>query len=405
MSNTHAAYLLPDARFSRFCVSMSLVLAACLPLLVPFQGASRNIDLQGLILIIAGGFAWLAVLLRYRARRRVPRAAHVVLLAVFMACCLISLVLDPHKNYDLLGAPYIRLGTLGLLACVGCGLVTARFSAVTLTKYLYLGTTGMALVSVPCSLLRFHSLTRIGGVFAQADVFACFLGCGLLLGLHMSRQYPRRRYLLLGNQLFLVSLLLLTQTRAIIVAVALLSLAWSVQHRASKTARRLPVYMIGLLLVFFGLYHFAPGRLTNAGYASESLDYRWQLQASALRASKERPLFGYGPGNLADALACEKLSDKPLRTTCHEGYFFNSSHNIFIDRMLGIGWLGGLSYLLLVGLAAYKGLRGQKETRILGYVIILIGLYYLTNVTSVTLELLLWIVMLRCLTLASPSRA
>jgi O-antigen ligase len=89
------------------------------------------------------------------------------------------------------------------------------------------------------------------------------------------------------------------------------------------------------------------------------------------------------------------LQSPALQKTCHQGYFFNSSHNIFIDRFLAVGWLGGLAFLALAVLAIYKALRAQPEVRIVGWALLLIACYYLTNVTNVTLELLLWVLILR----------
>jgi hypothetical protein len=102
-------------------------------------------------------------------------------------------------------------------------------------------------------------------------------------------------------------------------------------------------------------------------------------------------------GNLADALNCSRLAGKQLKATCKQGYFFNSSHNIYIDRALGIGWLGALAYIAIIVLAIRKGLRVKPESKIFAYGALLIGLYYLTNVTSLTLELLFWILLMRCL--------
>jgi O-antigen ligase len=149
------------------------------------------------------------------------------------------------------------------------------------------------------------------------------------------------------------------------------------------------------------LHYVAPGRLTNAGYAEQSIHYRLSLQDYALKASGRKPFLGYGPGNLADALRCPWLPAGPLQTTCHQGYFFNSSHNIFIDRILAIGWLGGLAYLGIVILAIYRGIRSKKEVRSMGYGLLLIGCYYLTNVTSLTLELLLWVLVVQCLSVSA----
>lgn len=372
------------------------MLAGCLPFLVPFD-TFRNVELQGLLLIISGGFAWCALILRYREILKSLDWLNQVLLGTFSASCLISLLVNPHLGYGFFGAPYIRLGAAGLLSCVGIGMLLTTAPRQQLLTWLYAMILGLSAVSVPYSWWHFHSLLRIGGVFSQADVFACFIGCGLLLGLEMLRSYPRHRHTLMSIQVFWIVLLLLSQTRAVLLLVIILCLLWEFHYRGSKALKPVMLYSATALLLLGGLYYFAPDRLTNTAYASESIHYRLVLQGYALKASEQKPVLGYGPGNLADALPCSRLLAKPLQTTCQQGYFFNSSHNIFIDRVLAIGWLGGLAFLAIALLAVYKGLSSGPGALIFGYVIMLIGGYYFTNITSITLELLLWVLMLQCL--------
>jgi O-antigen ligase len=389
-------------RMAGVCRNTSLVLAGCLPFLVPFDPA-RNIDLQGLLLIISGGFAWFALLLGRRQTLKPLGRLDSALLGIFAACCLISLAVNPHLGYDFLGAPYIRLGAAGLLACIGIGLLLTTVPRQRLLTWLYAMVLGLSVVSVPYSWWHFHSLLRIGGVFSQADIFACFIGFGLLLGLEMLVLYPRRRHILMSIQVFWIGLLLLAQTRAVLILVIAICLLWELRKRRGDKFKLAVLYGAAALLLVGGLHYFTPNRLTNTAYASESIHYRLALQGYALKASEQKPLAGYGPGNLADALACAKLPAGQLQTTCRQGYFFNSSHNIFIDRVLAIGWLGGLAFLAIVMLAIYRGLRGKQELWVLGYAVALIGFYYLTNVTSVTLELLLWVLLMRCLA-GSPKK-
>ena len=383
-------------RVAGVCRNASLVLAGCLAFLVPFNPA-RNIDLQGLLLVVSGGFAWCALLLGYRQMFKSLSRLDSVLLGIFAAFCLVSLAANPHLGYDFFGAPYIRLGTGSLLACVGIGLLLTTIQRQRLLTWLYVMILGLSVVSVPYSWWHFHSLLRIGGVFAQADILACFVGCGLLFGLEMLSLYPLRRNILLSVQLFWAILLVLTQTRAVLLIVIILCLLWELQKLRGDKFKRVALYGVTALLLLGGLHYFIPNRLTNTAYASESIHYRLTLQSYALKVSEQKPVWGYGPGNLADALSCPRLPAGALQTTCHQGYFFNSSHNIFIDRVLAIGWLGGLAFLGVVILAIYRSLGGKRIVRTLGYAVILISCYYLTNVTSVTLELLLWVLLLQCL--------
>jgi O-antigen ligase len=378
------------------CRNVSLVLAGCLPFLVPLD-AVRNIDLQGLLLIVSGSFAWCAILLHYRKTFRLVHRLSGALLAIFVGTCILSFLTNPHYVYDFFGAPYIRLGSAGLLSCVGIGLLAKTVPLKRLLVYLYVIILSLAVISLPYSLLRFHSLSRIGGVFAQADILGCFVGCGLLFGFGLISLYPRYCRLMLGSQLFLACILVLTQTRAVLFLVIVLYILWSLQTRRAAALKRVIFSLLAVLLFLFTLHYIAPSRLTNTGYAAQSISYRLSLQRYALRTSTQKSLLGYGPGNLADALSCRQIPAGTLQATCHQGYFFNSSHDIFIDRILAIGWIGGLAYLALVVLAIYKGMRSKQEVRIMTYGVLLISCYYLTNVTSATLELLMWVLLMQCL--------
>jgi O-antigen ligase len=381
------------SRAAGVCRNISLVLAGCLPFLVPFDPA-RNIDMQGILLIVSGAFAWCALLVEHRKIFGRLGRLNSLLLAIFATCCLTSLSVNPHLSYDFFGAPYIRLGTTGFLACMGIGLLLTTVPGKQLLTWLYLIIIGLSVVAVPYSWGQMHSLSRIGGLFAQSDIMACFAGVGLVLGLEMIRLYPLKRQLLVGLQVFLLALLLLTKTRAVLFLVLALGLIWLWQRRRGSF-KPLIIYVVTAVLLLVVSHYLVPSRLTSASYASQSIHYRLTLQNYALKASWHRPVWGYGPGNLADALACQKLQSPALQKTCHQGYFFNSSHNIFIDRFLAVGWLGGLAFLALAVLAIYKALRAQPEVRIVGWALLLIACYYLTNVTNVTLELLLWVLILR----------
>lgn len=376
------------ARVVRVAYLSCLALLASLVFLVPFD-AYRNIDMQGLILLVAGV---LAAVYLWLDKVKAGLGLEKYLIGLFLGCGIVSLLISPHKDYGLLGAPYVRIGLPALFACLFCGLLLRRSPPKTLMAYLYIGITALGLVSLPYAALRYHSFERLGGVFAQADILAVFLGCGLLLGWGLLSLYPKQRPKILATQIGLAILLIGTQTRAVLLLVLLLSLVWAGRH---LSYRWLVGGLLAGILVLGGVYQFLPQRLTNQQYADESINYRLSLQHYGLKATERRPWFGYGPGNLADALACSTLHTNDLQKTCHEGYFFNSSHNIFLDRVLMVGWVGGLAFLGLVILAIIKSFKATSEEYWFFYPLVLIAGYYLTNVTSVSLELLLWILLFR----------
>ena len=366
----------------------SLCLLVLLPFLIPYE-AGRNIDMQGLILLIAGGLAWLALLLEKQVHfKKLPT----IFIGVFLLACILSTLANPHVGYDLLGGPLVRLGTLAFIALPGCALLITQTRLATLIRYLYVEILVIGTVSFLYNLYEFHTLTRIGGVFAQADVLACVIGCGIILGLQVLLHTRHARLVIVG-QLFLAILLALTGTRAVMAIVFLLIVMWALQ------ARNWRLSLLGLIVVLLtigGFHQFAAARSTDVHDATGSISYRTDLWSAGITAATHKPLLGYGSGNLADALDCRTLHAPALHDTCRKHYFFNSSHNIFLDRVMAVGWVGGLAFLSFVLFALHQGFR-QPERRIMALTALLISLYYLTNVTAISLELFYWVLLFACL--------
>jgi O-antigen ligase len=372
-----------------FFRDLSLALAAVLPFVVPFD-PSRNIDAQGLLLLLAGASAWIALIIE--GNLKFKSAALKWSIILFIVACILSFLFNPHKSYDLLGSPYIRLGSAGLIACVGIGLLTARLKVRQLQLTLYAICLLLAVSSVPYSWLRIHTLYRPGGVFSQADILAVYMGVGLLIGLKLWEEFKDRQKIVLLCQLLLGLALILSSTRSVLILIVILAPLWLNYYVKSWTIKRWLSYLVVMALLFGLLATFYHGRLDNIKYASQSLSYRYDLQSEALDSFKSKPILGYGAGNLADALSCSKLKDIPLQKTCHQNFFFNSSHDIFLDRFLGLGLIGGLAYLCMVVILLKKSLVTPKAS-ILGFAGLLVAFYYLSNVTSVTLEVLFMVLL------------
>jgi hypothetical protein len=371
----------------------SIILAACLAFSVPF-GPSRNTDMQGILLIISGVLAWLSLLIERDLVWPFTKFRS-LLLGLFFTGCLLATFLQPHFGYNFWGAPYIRLGVAGFLACFGIALLTLRLKVGFLIRTTYLLIIGMVFLSLPYTWFKLHNLQRIGGVFAQADIFAVFLACGLLLGDYLASVADTNwRRKIIGLQILLAIMLILTATRS---ALLLTLLLYPIARQLGPKPLRIKSLVICIALIVLLIVTASsvlPNRVKNGDYAAQSISYRLNLQAAAFRAADHKPL-GYGPGNLADALDCRRLKTTDLKQTCSEGYFFNSSHNIFLDRVVAVGWLSGGALLLFIILSLIKGLKTKSPIRHLSLAALLISLYYLTNVTAVTLELLLWVLVIQ----------
>jgi O-antigen ligase len=206
---------------------------------------------------------------------------------------------------------------------------------------------------------------------------------------------------IIALQVVLFTLLLLSQTRAAVALTLVLQVYWLWRvKRDWFSTRHWKAALAVLIVLIVGGVALAGSRLTNLHYARTSIDYRISLQAAGLRASTKKPLLGYGVGNLADALACPALTAPSLQKTCDQGYYFNSSHNIFLDRVLAFGWLGGLAWIILILYRLFRTKREAPAEVLLSLCLLMICLYYFTNVTNIVLELLVWVLVLH----ASPSK-
>lgn len=373
-----------------------LLLVCSLPFLVPFS-LERNFNLQGLVIILAGALGWVTVFLRKDKPQDRFEKIGTILIALYIIANILNLVAN-FNSHTLFGSPLMRLGSLGLVACIGCGLALRKIEPKRLIQWLYTSICLIAASAIPYSLLTDSSISRIGGLFSQADILAVFMGVGVLFGIAMWQSYPDKRKYLIVTQLLLIAILVGTQTRSVILLLPLIGLLMVLTGNMTRS-RKIQfsgVILSALALVMILSPSLPSSRLTDSKYAGESLSYRRDLQKAGIKSLTTKPLFGYGAGSIENALKCSDLSSSSLKQSCYEGFYFTSSHNIYLDRTLAIGWVGGLAYLAFVIVCLFRGLRSRyKQIQILSYCALLIAIYYLTNVTSIALELLFIILLLR----------
>lgn len=377
------------------CQNAVLTLVCLLPFLVPFS-LQQNIDLQAFAVILTGLVAWFGFAVGSKKQAWSPYVILWIALITYVVFCFLSLLWHPTLT-NLFGSALIRLGSLALVACVGCGMLLSSLDTKRLTSWLYGTCVALAAVTIPYTLLTAHHLSRLGGVFHQPDILAAWLACGVILGLSMWHLYPKLQKVLILSQLLLAMVLILTETRAVIALLIIIFLLNVFQSHGNWRRRIALGAGIIVILIIATLASLAvlPQRLTSNSYNVESISYRLHLQSFGLRATGHQPLIGYGAGSISNALTCPTLRYKPLQTTCHEGFYFDSTHNVFLDRILALGFIGGGAFIVIVAVSLYKGLGVVGSERYFALCSLLIAGYYFTNVTDIELELLFWILLMR----------
>lgn len=379
---------------------ITLVLCVFLPFLIPF-GTLKNFAFQQGILAIAGVFGCLALLAkRTRPGAEFPKSFY-WLIYVVIASCVVSIVVNRDLMLALLGEPNSRLGFLSLIASIVCAVLFSLYDVRKFLIGLYTVLCAVVVLSIPYSLLVFDDASRLPGLFSQSSIFACIIGASLILGFAMYEYYPKRKFLLLSLQIILGITLLATQSRSVTLIIFVI-LIWLLQKRFNRF--RIAVMSLLLVLVAGTIVQIIyPTRFTDAGYLQTSIDYRVMLQTEAAKHSHNRLLFGYGIGNIPSVLNCGSLQADQLQTSCSEGLYFNSSHNIYLDRVLEIGILGSISLILLVVLGIIRGLRSSHSRyHLIALGLLLISVYYLTNVTHILLDLLFWILLVKLFRIRHP---
>ncbi|MFH0873452.1 MAG: O-antigen ligase family protein, partial [Candidatus Komeilibacteria bacterium] len=128
-----------------------------------------------------------------------------------------------------------------------------------------------------------------------------------------------------------------------------------------KELKKWPIICLVIIFVFIvSLFLFRDSnlvknnavlaRLTSFSFSDATIQSRLILWQDSWRAWQTRPLLGFGPENFESAIS-KYLSP---RLASFEAYGTDRSHNLIFDYGVAIGWLGLLSYLMMIGAAGWS---------------------------------------------------
>lgn len=168
--------------------------------------------------------------------------------------------------------------------------------------------------------------------------------------------------------ILLATVVALTQSRggalAMVVGLAVLA-GWVGSRRAPSRSVLLVLSIIAVVALSALLFATGTAKRLVAGPQSAevtSLLYRAELWKSTIRLISENPLFGVGPGHLADQLAqhgTEGLRNMPGRGFANER--FDTAHQDWLQLGAAWGLPVALCYLGIVALIVVRLIRARKE--------------------------------------------
>ncbi|NDC22271.1 hypothetical protein EBZ57_02780 [bacterium] len=376
---------------------MALYGALGLSLLMPFADQNKDFNIKLILLLVIGAYSWISFV---ASKIQKIKWNYLTYLITALVLLLITIAIYSRGTINLFGAFYSPISALSLLAIIGLALNTSFQKPEFIARAIFFVTALVAFLAFPYDIWRYHGLAagRVSGTIAQSNSLAVYISAGLIIGFYwlVSGTYKNKKYLLIAVEAYMLFMTILTQTRFVIVLLGLMALTYFVLR--IKEGKKIIFIALATLLFAFGSIFVVNNRQINQSALEKGVNYRLHLQATAFSGEPIRAVQVNGTNKLLKKLECNNLnSSNDLVLTCFQGFIFSSYHNQYLDRLVQFGWIFGLGYFLLIsyGVTSIFEQRHQAILLTLGCAFLLTALYYFTNVTTIEIEILLWILLLQ----------
>lgn len=287
----------------------------------------------------------------FPALRKFPNRLDIKIVAtIFILSAIIALVKSDSFFIGMIGFPTMPIGSLTIISSIWTGWSLTRL----LDKHrlvnliIFSSTLSLALATIQVIFLsQSSSSLRLVGFHEHSLAFAMSLGIGTLLSFwRFTHNHPNKLHYGLISILLLVGIGFSGSRIALLgTIIGVLGLCYF----ARSITWPIKKYLVLLILTVAIVIPFSViPRLSNAGYAQDSLRYRGLLAKTGLDLVRQNPV-GIGFGNIGRYTYSENLPSELLEPY-HRQTLLESSHNLWIDITIGFGIIGGL---LALGLSIY----------------------------------------------------
>jgi hypothetical protein len=376
---------------------MAVYGALGLSLLMPFADQNKDFNIKLILLLVIGAYSWISFV---ASKIQKIKWNYLTYLITALVLLLITIAIYSRGTINLFGAIYSPISAISLLAIIGLALNTSFQKPEFIARAIFFVTALVAFLAFPYDIWRYHGLAagRVSGTIAQSNALAVYISAGLIIGFYwiVSGVYSNKKCLLIAFEAYMLFMVILTQTRFVIILLGLMALTYFVLR--IKEGKKIIFIALATLLFAFGSIFVVNNRQINQSALEKGVNYRLHLQATAFSGEPIRAVQVNGTNKLLKKLECNNLnSSNDLVLTCFQGFIFSSYHNQYLDRLVQFGWIFGLGYFLLIsyGVTSIFEQRHQAILLTLGCALLLTALYYFTNVTTIEIEILLWILLLQ----------
>ena len=240
---------------------------------------------------------------------------------------------------------------------------------------------------------------RLMGLVTQANVSALISAIGYIVGLRLFILWPKYRWQILVLEIVLLAGVILTQSRLVILAIIIatvISVFLSArEEKSAKAKTNILLLVIGVLVLIVIMVFFVP-RFVNFQYLIESIHYRLDLWLYSLRMLVHAQPLGLGSGSIALHLIDFGQPPPRMMSTIANNYYFESSHNILIDRGIEWGLLGLATYLTIIIASLRSVLANWSKNLIeINIIVLMIIVFVLINNSVIELEMIFWLFLIR----------
>jgi len=376
---------------------VALFAALALAVFMPFSDHIKDAQLKLIILIVLGAYSWVRILF-FKLKKINWGFASYLITALVVLLIMIGCLSSGSKNIS--GIYFSQISVVPLLAIIGIALNSSFLKPQFIAKGVFVSSALVAFLAFPYDMLRYHEMIigRLNGTLVQSNILAVYISAGLIIGFYwlVTNTYKDKKYILVAMEAYMLFMVVLTQTRFIVILLSLMALTYFAL--SAKKDKKIILIAIATLLFMIGSVFVANNRQIGPKAIDNSISYRLHLQSKAFSGDSIKPIQHNGTDRLMNKLDCKNLrQSNDLSKTCDRGFIFTSYHNQFLDRTVQFGWLFGIAYVAIIvtALVAFYRQRSNKLFVALGSACAVILFYYFTNVPSIELELLLWVLMLQ----------
>ncbi|MEK7568216.1 MAG: O-antigen ligase family protein [Patescibacteria group bacterium] len=224
---------------------------------------------------------------------------------------------------------------------------------------------------------RFQGTIGNSAYVAAYLIFAMFYAAYLLIDKYRHRFKSFSFFALAVAVVFFMTFFFLAATRGAFIGLIAAALAFLVYMGISVKNWRKWFLMgaIGLLAIVGSLVYFKesffvknlPGsRMFDISFYAQNIQERMVIWQIAVDGVSDRPLLGWGPENFP--VVFDKHYN-PAHYSVERGFgaWYDRAHNVFLDYLISVGFLGLLSYLAIFGVFYWQLFKRNYKSQITNY--------------------------------------